>query len=170
MALRILWFSNAPWAPTGYGMQTAQAWWRIQKLGHTIPAIGCNYGHEGMPIGFGAGGEQTQVWGKGMHPAGNDIIAAQAQACKADIVITLYDTWIFNPQITAQIKWCPWMPADHDPLPPAIAEAMKGAFVPIAFAQFGVDSSRPLLIAASSRCRVCSFCAALGSMNPSSVQ
>jgi len=142
MTLRILWFSNAPWSQTGYGMQTAQAWWRIQKLGHKVAAIACNYGHEGMPIGFGCNNEETVIWGRGFNAHGVDIIGAHAANSKADIVITLYDTWVFNPSVMQQFKWCPWLPVDHDPCPPAVKQVLQAAYRPIAFSKFGEEKLR----------------------------
>lgn len=138
MGLRILWFSNAPWTGTGYGQQTAQAWWRIQKLGHKIVAIAANYGHEGSPLSIEQNGETTQVLGRGYNPHGIDIIGAHAQASKADIVITLYDSWIFDPRMMQNLKWVPWLPVDHDPCPPQIKQVLQAAYQPICFAKFGV--------------------------------
>jgi hypothetical protein len=43
---RILWTSNAPWAATGYGQQTAQVTTRLKKEKYEI-AIAANYGLEG---------------------------------------------------------------------------------------------------------------------------
>lgn len=137
MGLRILLFSNAPFAPTGYGMQTAQAWWRIQKLGHTVVAIAANYGHEGMPLNIESHGEKTQVWPRGLANSGNDIIGAHAIAAKADIVITLYDVWAFDPRVTIKFKWVPWVPIDHEPCPPPVRTALQSCYQPIAFSHFG---------------------------------
>jgi len=142
MGLRILFFSNAPWCNTGYGTQTAQAWWRIQKLGHKIVAIAANYGHEGMPLNVEVNGEKAEVWPKGYSQHGNDILAMHAKAAKADIVITLYDSWIFDPRITAQFRWVPWLPIDHDPAPPQVVQALKSAWQPICYAQYGMTKLR----------------------------
>ncbi len=139
MSLRILWFSNAPWTATGYGTQTAINWWRIQKLGHKIVAIAANYGHEGMPLDIVEHEETTQVWPRGFSQHGNDIIAAHAKASRADIVITLYDSWIFDPNTTAQFKWCPWLPVDHDPLPVQSKIALQSAWQPICYSHYGVE-------------------------------
>ena len=42
---RILWVSNAPWATTGYGQQTAQLTTRLKANGDEV-AIAANYGLE----------------------------------------------------------------------------------------------------------------------------
>ncbi len=60
--MKILWASNAPWAATGYGMQTAQAVPRIRDAGHDI-AIFASYGLNGA----------MQSWdGIPVYPAGFD--------------------------------------------------------------------------------------------------
>ena len=66
-SLRILWYSNAPFAPTGYGTQTAQVVQRLTK-NHEV-AIHAMYGIEGVRAAqerFGKGkvmtGEQAR-WG-----------------------------------------------------------------------------------------------------------
>jgi hypothetical protein len=87
-------------------MQTAQAWWRLNKLGHEVVAIAANYGHEGTPINIDVHGEKTQVWPRGLAQSGNDILGAHATVSKADIVITLYDVWMFDPKVTVGFKWC----------------------------------------------------------------
>jgi glycosyltransferase involved in cell wall biosynthesis len=56
---------------------------------------------------------------------------------KVDIAITLYDTWVFNPQAMQTFRWCPWMPVDHEPLPKAVANVMPAAYQPIAYSRFG---------------------------------
>ena len=41
--MRILWLSNAEWAPSGYGEQTQLFCRRLQALGHEV-AIAANHG------------------------------------------------------------------------------------------------------------------------------
>ena len=41
--MRLLWASNAPWAPSGYGAQTLQVVKRLKAAGHDI-AVAANYG------------------------------------------------------------------------------------------------------------------------------
>ena len=139
--MNILWWSNAPWCHTGYGGQTQLFWWRIQKLGHKV-ILGANYGLAGSPLNVEENGETTRVYPNGYTPHGNDIIAQHAKATKADIVITLYDTWVFTPNVTSQFRWCPYLPVDHDPLPPAVSRALEPAWQPVAYSRFGFDKLR----------------------------
>ncbi len=49
----VLWYSNAPFAATGYGQQTAQIVPRLTAKGHKV-AVAANYGIEGAPTKSGA--------------------------------------------------------------------------------------------------------------------
>jgi len=134
--MKIFWWSNAPWCRTGYGNQTNLFWWRIQKLGHEV-TLGASWGLGGSPLNIEDHGEHTQVYPLGYTTHGNDVLAQHAKHAKADIVITLYDSWVFNPSVTSQFRWCPWLPIDHDPVPPPVGEALRTAWQPIAYSQFG---------------------------------
>lgn len=130
--MRILWASNSPWAPTGYGNQTALFVPRLQKLGHEV-VIMATFGLNGMPLQLG----ETRILPGGRDAYGNDVLALDAQREKVDIVITLLDAWIFHPSVTRQFRWCPWLPVDHEPLPPRVAQALGPAYQPIVYSHFG---------------------------------
>jgi glycosyltransferase involved in cell wall biosynthesis len=136
--MRILWHSNAPWAKTGYGNQTALFWHRLQALGYPV-TLSSNYGLQGAPLDIQEGEQKSRVLPTGYTTHGNDIIASHAKYAKADIVITLYDAWVFDPNVTARFRWCPWMPIDHDPAPPPVLNAIRTAYQPIAYSQFGFE-------------------------------
>ncbi len=58
---------------------------------------------------------------------------------KADILITLVDSWVLAGMDQA-IKWIPWCPVDHDPIPPLVLSTLKNTFGivrPIAMSEFG---------------------------------
>lgn len=74
---------------------------------------------------------------RGYSVHGNDILAQHAEYVKADIVITLYDSWVFSPSVTQQFRWCPWAPIDHDPAPPPVVRALQVAWQPICYSKFG---------------------------------
>jgi len=139
--MKIFWWSNAPWTKTGYGNQTNLFWWRIQKMGHKV-ILGANYGLSGAPLNVSEHGESTRVMPLGFTVHGNDIIGMHADHVKADIVITLYDAWVFDPHITTSFRWCPWAPVDHDPLSEKLKVALQSAWQPIAYSQFGFDKMK----------------------------
>lgn len=135
--MKILWASNAPWTKTGYGNQTRIFWPRIQgDLGHEV-VIAANYGLGGAVLNVSERGQGTIVYPLGYEQHGNDVLAPYARHAKADIVITLYDAWVFRQDVTSQFRWCPWLPVDHQPLPRAVKGALKTAYQPIAYSKFG---------------------------------
>ena len=136
--MRILWHSNAPWCRTGYGNQTQLFWHRIQALGYPV-TLSSNYGLQGAPLDITENGQTARVLPTGLTAHGNDILASHARQAKADIVITLYDAWVFDPQVTSRFRWCPWAPIDHDPAPPPVVRALKSAYQAIAYSRFGQD-------------------------------
>jgi glycosyltransferase involved in cell wall biosynthesis len=115
--LRITWFSNAPWTPTGYGTQTAQVIRRMAADGHDI-AVASNYGEmarvtewEGIPV-FPGGAERYST----------DMIERVHRVHtegKPGAIIGLYDSWVIGDATgTNANAW--WTPIDHDPVPPKV--------------------------------------------------
>lgn len=132
MSLRVSWLSNAPWSATGYGNQTKVFTPRIKNLGHDV-AIQAFYGHEGTPINWNG----IHVYGRGFHPYGQDIMAAHAKNYKADIMISLMDAWVIQPELLQSTKWVAWFPIDHEPLPLRVAESVSKAYKRIVYSEFG---------------------------------
>ena len=110
-------------------------------MGHPV-VISANYGLGGAPLNIENSGETTRVLPAGFTAHGNDIIGSHARFVKADIVITLYDSWVFDPQVTAGFRWVPWAPVDHAPLPEAVKRALMPAWQPIAYSRFGFDKMK----------------------------
>jgi len=131
--LNILWLSNAPWAPTGYGNQTRLFVPRLKKLGHDM-AISAFYGLQGGVLHW----DGIRVYPGSFHPYGQDICSAQAKHYNADLMISLIDIWVLLPENNLhKIPWAPWFPVDHDPCPPAIVAKAKQADFPLMFSKFG---------------------------------
>ncbi len=131
--MRIFWWSNAPWARTGYGTQTRIFVPRIVALGHEV-VLGASYGLGGSPLELG---EHSRIYPLGIDRHGNDVLVDYAKHTKADIVITLYDAWPFMNQVTSQFRWCPWAPIDHKPLAEPVRQAISTAWQPITYSRFG---------------------------------
>lgn len=113
-------------------MQTALFGPRIKALGHEL-VYGANYGLQGGALSMG----DTLVLPSGNDQYSNDVLAAQAQDQKADIVITLYDAWVYRDEVVRRFRWCPYLPVDHDPPPPRVTDVAKLAYQPIAYSKFG---------------------------------
>ena len=137
--MRILIHSNAPWAATGYGVQTRLFAPRIRDLGHEV-GISAFYGLEGASIQW----QGMPVYPKAFHPYGMDVVAQHAREMKADIVLTLIDAWVMDPaRITAAgAKWVPWFPIDHDPLPEPVREKVIHAYQPLVYSRHAEKSAR----------------------------
>jgi len=131
--LKILWVSNAPHSPTGYGNQTQVNVPRLKALGHEM-SVTAFYGLQGAPSNWNG----VLVLPASQNPYGNDVIVADATHVEADIVITLMDVWVLAPEVMSRVAWYPWLPIDHDPAPPAVVDVLKACRRPIAYSQFGV--------------------------------
>lgn len=109
--MRILFHSNAPWAPTGYGQQTGIWIRKLRDLGHEV-AVSSFYGHLGGPTKW----EGFTVYPGGQHGYGGDIIGDHADHFKADLIITLMDQWALPKDHLGGRNVAFWMPVDTAPL------------------------------------------------------
>lgn len=140
--MKILWSSNAPWVRTGYGVQTKLTCERIQESKrHSIAAI---FGWCGLEAG-------SLNWGSipilprhpNSHPFGADLLGFYAQRVQADIAITLIDAWVQEPDsLSPDVRWVPYFPVDHDPIPPLVRDKVSKAFARINYSKFGVEKCR----------------------------
>ena len=133
--MRINWFSNGPFSPSGYGNQTKIFVPRIHELGHPM-SVTAYYGLDSGHI---------LTWGEiPIYPKGRGngldctVIPANAQHFKADLVISLLDIWAVPPNASGNFPLCPWFPIDHEPVPPPIVRSLQKALMPIVFSKFGV--------------------------------
>lgn len=131
--MRILWHSVAPWAPTGYGQQTAVFAPRIRDLGHDV-ALSAHWGLAGCVLGWE---------GMDVYPSddqwGNRLLPTYALMHDADLVVTLIDVWVLKAEIQKVLpNLACWLPEDHAPLKPAHVEFFtKTGARPIAMSRFG---------------------------------
>jgi FkbM family methyltransferase len=131
--MKISWLSNAPWSMTGYGVQTRLFTPLIKALGHEVQ-ISAFYGLEGGILNLGG----IPIYPRGYHMYGQDIYSANANHFGADLLISLMDAWVFEPDKNInKIPWAPWFPIDSAPLPPAVKDKVELAFKRIVFSRFG---------------------------------
>lgn len=145
--MKILWHSNAPWTPSGYGVQTRQVTERLRAAGHDV-AISCFYGLEGGIVdwnGFRCYPTDHTRFGRArLHElvehfaAGDPLDSVQ--------VITLNDVWtLIDPKTRgenlARLQLASWTPVDHDPVPPRVLEAIRATCTrPIAMSKHGAQA------------------------------
>lgn len=133
---KILWHSNAPWAPTGYGQQTALfAPYVAEEYDLTLSS---NYGLEadalvwdGIPVLPGLGGDHGSATVPGHIPAtfGDN---------RGGLLVTLYDTPAFDPSVFAQFNTICWTPVDHAPASPGTISFFRNSgAIPLAMSRFG---------------------------------
>ena len=134
--------SNAPYANTGYGQQTAQLSRRLTADGHKV-AIAVNYGLEGTVSAW----EGIPLYPRGFAMHSEDVVPAYTHAWAHQnpgldpLLITLYDVWVYKGEQWDTVKQiAPWVPIDHTPVPPAVAKfLMRDNVTPIAMSLYGQE-------------------------------
>jgi FkbM family methyltransferase len=134
--MRILIHSNAPWAGSGYGGQTAHLAKRLPGLGHEVACSAMN-GLDGRPLDW----DGTLVLPSGMRTYSNDVIGPHARHVfggDPGLVLVLYDAWAIDPAPLRDFASALWAPIQSHPVPPADMAffAASGAY-PIAMSRYG---------------------------------
>ena len=135
--MKILWYGNSPWSPSGYGGQAALFLPRIKALGHEVACI-ANWGLQGTA---------TEWQGIPVFPAFGttdmEAIPIWFEQYQPDVVLTLMDAWTLKPRKFPEVPVAAWAPVDHFPLPPAVHGTLKEPNVrPIAMSRFGEEQMR----------------------------
>lgn len=140
--MKILWHSNAPWAPTGYGSQTGLFAPLLRDAGHDV-AISALWGLAGRSIDY---------QGMKVYPGDMDLGNEWLPFCALDHgdgdpnsvqVITLMDVWPLHSKFFRELNLASWCPVDHFPLPPQVFGYFdRTDATPIAMSQFGVEQIR----------------------------
>ena len=134
---RILICSDAPWSNSGYAVQVAQFAPALAALGFDV-ALLTTYGLQGNILEW----HGLKCYPGGNDAFANDVIGASARDWQADIVITLKDVGVFNPQAFQGLRWCPLVPVDHDPIPQPVIDRIHACYRPIAYAPQGFRALR----------------------------
>lgn len=131
--MRILWWSNAPWLASGYGVQTKLFLPQLRALGHEV-AVCSNAGLSAGTIVW----ENTRVF-SGSGTIGSEVVGLHSSSWGADITISLLDAWPIQPGAFAGsgMRWVPWFPVDSEPVQPSVIAPVRQAFESIVFSKFG---------------------------------
>ena len=122
---KIVAVSNTPMAPTGYGTQIAQLGLRAVAAGHDF-SVAANYG---APVNMEWNGIKIYAEGllKYANDSGPENIALAAREPGA-FGLTLFDVWTGVADAWHHLPLVCWVPVDHDPVPPKVAEwCIKGS-------------------------------------------
>ena len=139
--LRILWHSNSPLVATGYGAQTRYAVQSLRELadsGQIDLEIGLSafYGLDGTgPVVING----QQMYGNRFHGDtwGSRSVEYWYKHFEANLLITLMDAWVFDARVGERVRWVPWYPVDHDPIPPRVFQNLRTSWRQIAMSKFG---------------------------------
>lgn len=137
--MEILWHSNAPWATTGYGNQTALVAPRLKEAGHAV-AVSAFYGLQGAAIPW----KGIPVLPGNNGTFGNEVLQGHAVnlfgQLRDGLVVTLMDVWVLDPKVIGAMNVASWVPVDHDPAPPAVVSFFEeSGSIPIAMSRFGEE-------------------------------
>lgn len=137
--LPMLWVSNSPNAPTGYGNQTALFTPRISAAGFPITLFSF-YGREGG--GRMVNGDGLIELARFDDLYGQDVLQAHYDATGSRLLFTLIDFWVYLNVDLSGMKIAAWLPIDDMPMKWANTEAIKQVHYPIAMSQFGLNQLR----------------------------
>ena len=145
--LRVVWYSNAPWAATGYGQQTAQVIQRLAKEDHQV-AVHAMYGLAGSVSTWNG----FKMYPQGLATYSDDVVVAHTMEWASQdlstptLLMTLFDVWVLKSDSLKELKnIASWVPIDHQPAPPDVLQwCARENVKPIAMSKFG---SRMLNIA-----------------------
>jgi glycosyltransferase involved in cell wall biosynthesis len=135
--MKIAWYSNAPWAGTGYGQQTDIFTELLAANGHDV-AILANYGLNGAPRGW----KGMPVYPGGYDMWANDVLSLHSRHHFNEsngLIVTLCDVWVIKNPALKQMPLASWVPIDHTPIPPKVAQFFaEYNSHPIAMSKFGL--------------------------------
>jgi len=134
--VKVTWYSNAPWAPTGYGTQTAQVCRRLRDDGHDV-AIAANYGQMASVTEW----EGIPVYPGGADRFSTDVLDHVHRAHTGGapgLIVSLYDVWVLG-KAGEGFDMASWTPVDHEPAPPQVVEWARSHRT-IAMSRHGQDA------------------------------
>ena len=144
--MKILWMSDSPTAPSGFGNVSRFVCDGLARRSHDVSIVGWQM--RGEPRSW----HGCTVYPTRFDTFGGDVLLGYLQRLKPDILVTLADVWwltyIANPTITgflraAQIPWALYYPIDGDlgdgALPASWVKILERVDIPIAMSQYGRD-------------------------------
>lgn len=135
--MKLLWQSNAPWAGTGYGVQTGLVLHSLLEMGHE-PTCFSFYGLQGGTVTYDG---YPCLSGSGFDEWGNDVIQSHIRRSKAEAVVTLLDLFVLSQDIWSQLEvpWIAWTPIDSFTIGHPTVEILKHVDYPVAMSHWGAN-------------------------------
>ncbi len=132
--LKIMWHSSPPWNYTGYGVQSYGFVKRLIRAGHQVVFVPTCQLHYAPAIQW----DGITIYPPGFLSNGEDGLMEWSKRWRPDVEFTLTDVWIYRKDIGMHLRnWHPFVPIDHEPIVPQVAERLRYAKRPIAFSRFG---------------------------------
>ena len=136
--------SNSLGVPTGYGQQGELLARNLLADGYKVASMS-NYGLEGImsEITYPEGvvphyPRGLKLYSDDVLPAHHEHFQAQHKDIKKNLVLTLYDVWVYENERLDSLNIASWTPVDHMTLPPKVAAWVQKKNVhPIAMAPNG---------------------------------
>lgn len=108
---KIMWHSCAPWAPSGYGTQTAVWAQKLTEMGHEV-IISSYWGLSGSSTTWN-GITVLPGWGSNYCTSS---LSGHFRSIQPDLVITLSDIWVLDPNLIKEMPVAHWLPSDCRPM------------------------------------------------------
>jgi glycosyltransferase involved in cell wall biosynthesis len=122
----VTFWSNSPGVPTGYGVQTKLVVERLKRHGLDVATLS-NYGLDGRFENLETPYGSIPHYPRGFDAYSNDVAPgdhlhwAEQHPKLKDLMITLFDVWVFTSPKFADIRQiASWVPVDHITLPPLV--------------------------------------------------
>jgi glycosyltransferase involved in cell wall biosynthesis len=129
----ILWHAPAPWSPSGYGTQTAVWAKKLTEMGHEV-IISSFWGLAGTAMQWNGMWVLPGFGGQYCSPS----LQQHAKHVNPDLVITLGDVWVLDPNVTKELPIAHWLPSDCRPMSTADRQVVEASGPQlIAMSRFG---------------------------------
>jgi len=141
--MKILWVSDSPTSPSGFGNVTRFVCSSLARAGHDVHILGWQNSAPGTWCG-------TTLHGMGRHPMGADVILRVLYRVRPDVLITLADVWwmpfltdaaLMNFFEATGTRWLTYYPIDGNlpdgTLPASWISMLERADARVAMAEYG---------------------------------
>ena len=132
--MNILLACHAPWRNTGYGAPAKQIVEMFNGLGHAVVIMAVDDAQQ----------PATMIWDRItviMPPDkwGLGIVAPVCRYYDIDIIVSLFDPWVFYGYQVEGVNWYPWFPVDQSPIPAGLRQGLAHASKAFVYSEWGAD-------------------------------
>jgi glycosyltransferase involved in cell wall biosynthesis len=141
--MHLLWISDSPETPSGFGNVTRFVCAGLARLGHRVSILGWQTRE---PVDWNG----CRLYATGRDPMGSDALFAYLVRHRPDVVVALADVWwlpfFTSPHVRRQMEltgtsWLLYFPIDGDTktedLPPSWVQLLREVDVPVAMSVYG---------------------------------